>query len=226
MALFFILTPCVAGAVTVFLGNTGYDTAYTVPGCKNNYYKCTNSATWSGCQSNCVQISYAGMSGGSGTSNDPYILYGCTFDGCACSGQYYLDSNKTCQKCPGGLYVVSSTDDNELHTISGNASAVCKYCKSNQLKIFPAQNVVQCIDCPEHGTCENSNSLVCDKGYYGTYNSGNGGSCTMCPPYTVIPGTTADKGTTKVTECYQAKGWSFYEESGQGKWTNDCHYTN
>ena len=74
MALFFILMPCVAGAVTVFVPNNGFDTTDGFPGVGSVYYKCNTSATWPDCDTDVVQMSYSHTMGGSGTMADPYLL--------------------------------------------------------------------------------------------------------------------------------------------------------
>lgn len=66
----------------LYLGNTGYNLNETRPEVNgSSYYKCSNSVTFS-CQTTAISVSYTSRSGGNGTSVSPYVINGCSFNGC------------------------------------------------------------------------------------------------------------------------------------------------
>lgn len=60
--------------------------------------------------------------------------------------------------------------------------------------------------------------ITCETGYYGTT------SCTKCPPFQSIPGT-SPIGATKITECYISKNTVLSDNTGAYQFfRNDCYY--
>ena len=205
------LMPGVSGAAELYLGNSGKDLGYTTPGFGGIYYKCQNSVSYS-CQSDSIKITYTSRSGGDGTPVSPYILTGCSFVSCACSNIHYLSGGKTCLGCPNNTWGAPGVDDHHTNTS-------CQYCRNDFLMVRPATGGVVCNDCPTHGKCDGTTTLICDKGYYGT------SSCTQCPSVVGAPATTKAAGAKYITECYIPKDGRFYDETGGGVFTDDCYYT-
>lgn len=213
-----LIVPIHAYAVELYLGNQGSNlNAVMHTAGSSEYYKCSNSVAFS-CQSDAVFITYTSKVSGSGTSASPYIISGCSFVSCACPDKYYL-SGTTCVKCSDNALAAETAG--LYHT---NKS--CQYCPSNMLKKIPAQNVIECIDCPvtTTGACDGSETVKCVKGFYGTT------SCSQCPPAQYQScmgsfGTTDGPGAKEITECYIDTNGRFCDETGNGVFTDKCSYT-
>jgi hypothetical protein len=50
-------------------------------------------------------------------------------------------------------------------------------------------------------------------------------SCTACPAFGNVAGTTAKTGSTAITDCYIPKGGSFSDAGGTYTFSGDCKYT-
>lgn len=184
------------------------------------FYKCTNSVPFS-CQSDAILISYTSQTGGSGTSVSPYILTDCSFVSCACGHKLYL-SGTSCVACPNNTLV---KDDTSYYHTSG--ASACQYCSGNKLKLLPAPNVVLCIDCPGHATCDGGTTVICDMNYYGT------SSCTKCPVPTdmfqdealkIPASTTSNSGSTVITDCAVSQQNNLHDATGTFDLKSGCSY--
>ncbi len=202
--------PDVVCAAELYLGNSGSNLNNTIPGMNADYYKCQNSVPFS-CQSSYIKISYGSRTGGSGTSQSPYILSSCSFISCACSEKEYL-SGKTCVAC--------SNDAKGLDHYGAHTNTSCQYCFDNEIMYKPVADVIMCYPCPANATCNGTTSVKCAKGYYGT------SSCTKCPNSGGTSGTTKADGAKTITECYIPSGGSFCDATGCGVFTSDCYYKN
>lgn len=188
----------------------GVDSAHS-----GNYYKCANSITI-----NCggyagAIINYTSQSGGAGTQYNPYILQGCSNIKCACDISSYVASSGGCTSCSNGMKAI---EESVSRVWPYHTNTSCEYCGSGTLKKEVYYDIYACVPCPENGTCDGSETITCNKGYYGATD------CTRCP-YDNIYGTT-NTGAKTQTDCYLPKETQINSYDGSFIFTNDCYYTN
>lgn len=139
-----------------------------------------------------------------------------------CPGATYCD----CSSCSLGLMVsktitISATESYTYNDCGGlTPLPLCPdECPNTNWTNVSGQNYqVRCNDSNSISpTCE----YRCKIGYYGT-----GTSCTVCPPYGGVYGTTTAPGTTARTGCYLPTGTAFSDTTGSGTYTGNCYYSN
>ena len=104
-----------------------------------------------------------------------------------------------------------------------NAS-LCGKCDSDAWSEIPSIPYARRTKRYCEGTkCKEESEIGCKKGFYGKPTQ-IGSGCTQCPKSGNTSGTTAAIGARDITECYLPADTAFNDTSGNGKYTDKCHY--
>lgn len=198
--------------------------------------------------------SVVGGGGGYG-GYDPCSSAAVMSSGCATSyrevtcrqGDVTCYKHENCATCPTNYKIVATTD------MCGNAYNTCTYDSDtvthdystgligggNQVEVttcvckcdeeYSWKTIGEGIEKSQTYTCDESTDCKCvyntkyrcAKGYYG-----NGSSCTQCPDYAGVHGTTSAAGKTKITDCYIPSSQSLTDNIGTFSFTTQCNAKN
>lgn len=161
------------------------------------------------------------------------------FGQCTCDSGYWWDGYE-CSACPSNTGSWTYCSGTTLRCATGYFlyNSNCVSCPSNSntyttcsgSTLTCANNYFRqgstCVSCPSNSECSGT-TFSCNKGYY--YSSVEG--CSRCPAFdnaytnssltSPAYGTTANKGSTKLSDCYLPSG-TYYDASGAFYMSNDC----